>query len=89
MKKSIDFEAKELLIQTIDTIRGEENIREFLNDLFSSAEVKDLSRRLMCAKLLFENNTYQQITQLMGMSANTINKIHFKTRGSKLLRKIL
>ena len=89
MSKNIDYDAKDLLIKTLARLDGEENIKEFLNDLFSSAEVKDLSRRLLAAKLLYNGDTYQEISRLMGMSAGTICKFHFKTRGSKVLKDLL
>ncbi|HOX40845.1 MAG TPA: Trp family transcriptional regulator [bacterium] len=83
-KRGIDREAKALLIETMARLDGQDKIIEFLNDLFS-AEVKDLSRRLLAAKMLKEGKTYEEIGLLMGMSAGTVNKIHFKTKGSPLI----
>lgn len=85
-KKNIDIEARKLFIQTLAKLTTPPEVEEFLNDLFSSAEIKDFSRRLLAAKLLMETKTYLEITHEMGMSAGTINKIHFKTRGSPLIR---
>jgi len=85
-KKGIDKEAKQLFIKTLSKFKNSTEVEEFLSDLFSSAEVKDFSRRLLAAKFLMENKTYLEINQNMGMSAGTINKIHFKTKGSSLIR---
>lgn len=88
-KRGIDKEAKELLIKIITKLKTSEMVTDFLNDIFSSAEVKDFSRRLLAAKLLFEGKTYEDINSMMGMSAGTINKVHFKTKGSNTLPKLL
>jgi len=87
-KKGIDQESKSLLIRTLEELKNTQEIEELLNDLLSSAEFKDLSRRLMAAKYLTEGKTYLEIMDLMGMSANTVNKIHFKTKGSPIVWKL-
>jgi len=89
MIKNINQESKELLLKILLNLKTEEQAREFLNDLFSSAEVSDLARRAMAAKLLYSEKTYQQIYHLLGMGANTITKVHFKTRGNKVLKEII
>ncbi len=81
-------EAKEEWFRTIVKLKTTENAKEFFQDLFSSSEIKDITRRLKCARLLYENKTFQQIEDLIGMGSPTINKIHFKTRGSKILPKL-
>jgi TrpR-related protein YerC/YecD len=85
-KKNIDLKARKLFIETIAGLKNDLQVEEFLKDLFSSAEIKDFSRRILAAKMLQEGKTYQEITFDMGMSAGTINKIYFKTKGSRLMR---
>ncbi|TSC94293.1 MAG: hypothetical protein Athens101428_336 [Candidatus Berkelbacteria bacterium Athens1014_28] len=86
-KKGIDFEAKKLLIESLEELKSDEFI-DFMESLLSSTEIKNISRRIMAAKLLLENNTYKDVEELMGMSPGTINKIHFKTKGSPAFRKL-
>lgn len=81
-------EAVKDLYKTTTKLRKSEDTREFFQDLMSSTEIKELARRLLCAKMLYDNQTYFSIEDLLGMSPVTINKIHTKTRGSKILRKI-
>lgn len=87
-KKKIDQTAKKLFVRTLASLKKEYVVEDFLSDLFSSAEVKDFSRRLLAAKMLKEGKTYIDITADMGMSAGTINKIHFKTKGSPLIHRL-
>ncbi|TSC93294.1 MAG: hypothetical protein Athens101428_712 [Candidatus Berkelbacteria bacterium Athens1014_28] len=86
-KFGIDKEARQLLYDTIKRTSSDEFV-ELIESLMSSAELKDLSRRLMAAKYLKENSTYEEIADTMGMSESTINKIHFKTKGSPIINKL-
>ncbi|MCX6810857.1 MAG: Trp family transcriptional regulator [Candidatus Berkelbacteria bacterium] len=86
-KKGIDSESKILLIESLKKLKSDEFI-DFLESLMSSTEIKNISRRTMAAKLLLEYNTYEDVELLMGMSPGTINKIHFKTKGSPAFRKL-
>jgi uncharacterized protein YerC len=86
-KKGIDQEAQKLLFDTLIKVEKNE-LDELLRSLVSSAEIKDLARRLLAAKLLKEGNTFLEIGQLMGMSQGTINKVYFKTKGSPLINKL-
>jgi len=80
----IDQKAKKEFFQALTKVRGDE-FENFFKDLMSSAEIKDLSRRFMAAKYLGKKKTYQEIREIMGMGEGTINKIHFKTKGSRVL----
>jgi len=86
-KKGIDALAKELFFESIAKIKDKKHFEEFFYDLFSSSEVKDVSRRLLAAKMLMESKTYLEIKNDMGMSEGTINKIYFKTKGSPILHR--
>ncbi|MCX6809308.1 MAG: Trp family transcriptional regulator [Candidatus Berkelbacteria bacterium] len=87
-ERNIDRKAKELFIKTLAELKKEDDILMFLENLYSSSEVKDHSRRLLAAKMLIEGSTYEDIALVMGMGTGTINKIHFKTKGSPLLNKL-
>jgi uncharacterized protein YerC len=86
-KKGIDQEAQKLLYEILIAIEKAE-LADFLKSLMSSAEIKDLARRLLSAKLLKENYTFLEIGELMGMSPGTINKVYFKTKGSPVINKL-
>lgn len=81
--------AKQGLYSALVRIRNKNDAEEFLQDLLSSSEIQDIARRLLAAKMLYQRKTYRKIEDLIGMGPLTINKIHFKTKGSKVLRKIL
>ncbi|MCX6809300.1 MAG: Trp family transcriptional regulator [Candidatus Berkelbacteria bacterium] len=87
VKRGIDFESKKLLIESLEKLESDEFV-DFLESLLSSTEIKNISRRTMAAKVLFEKHTYEDVEELMGMSPGTINKIHFKTKGSPAFRKL-
>ena len=87
-KKGIDSEAKKLFVDTLVGLKGKDEFKMFLEDIFSFAEIKDFSRRVLAAKFLMEKKTYLEIQQDMGMGEGTINKIHFKTKGSPLFRSL-
>lgn len=76
------------LIATLSQIKKEDEIEAFLKDLMSSTEITDLARRLLAARWLYGGKTYQEINLEMGMGMATINKVHFKTRGSKILPRV-
>jgi len=86
-KKKIDVESKELLFQMLKKLKGDDFV-DFWESLLSSAEIKDISRRLMAAKLLHEDLTYEEVEEIMGMGSNTINKIRFKMKDSPALREL-
>ncbi len=76
------------LFKILPKIKMQQEAKHFFQDLFSSAEIKDIARRLAAAKLLHQGKTYQEIEDYLGMGPLTINKIHFKTKGSKILPKL-
>jgi len=80
----IDQKAKKEFYRALKKLK-KDDFEEFFKDLMSSAEIKDLSRRFMAAKYLNEKKTYQEIREIMGMGEGTINKIRFKTKGSRVL----
>jgi uncharacterized protein YerC len=86
-KRGIDRESKELLFETLGKLKGEEYL-DLFESLLSSSELRDICRRLMAAKLLQEKLTYEDVQDIMGMGSNTVNKIHFKTRGSPTIQKL-
>jgi uncharacterized protein YerC len=86
-EKNIDQKAKKLLIQTLSKLKGKELLM-FLENILSSAEIKDISRRTYCAKLLKEKKTFEEVHKVLGMGSNTTTKVYFKTKGSPLISKL-
>lgn len=81
---NIDLKAKKEFFDALKKV-GREDFEGFFKDLMSSSEIKDLSRRFLAAKLLKQGKTYQEISDLLGMSEGTINKVYFKTKGSRII----
>lgn len=88
MNIQLNKKARKEFCQALAKIKKPGDIDEFLTDLLSSVEIKEISRRYLAARLLAEGKTYLEINHLLAMSPITINKIHFKTKGSKILPKI-
>lgn len=88
-RAQFDKNARELLFKTIPKLKSAQEAEIFLKDIMSSSEIKDLARRLMSVKSLYSGQTYQEVNLAGGMSMGTINKMHFKTKGSKILPNLL
>jgi len=56
-QKGIDLKSKKLLRDMVGRLKPA-IFYSFLESIMSSAEIKDISRRLMAAKLLKEKSTY-------------------------------
>lgn len=84
-RRKLNHLAEEKLFELIAKIRSPEQVRAFFKDLLSSSEIYDLTRRLLAAEFLYYGRSYSEINLLAGLSPNTINKVHFKTKGSKVL----
>jgi TrpR-related protein YerC/YecD len=87
-RAKLNKEAVAELSRALAKVKKDEDILEMIQDLMSSSEIRDLARRLKAARLLYEGKTYQEIEEMLGMSPITINKIHFKTRGSRILKEL-
>ena len=85
----IDQKAKREFFDAVVKLKSKNDFEQLFKDLMSSSEIKDLSRRYYAAKLLYRSKTYQEIETMMGMSPVTINKIYFKTKGSRILPSLL
>lgn len=72
----MDNENFENLYKTITSINDAEVCQKFFEDLATPKELKDLSDRLLVAKLLIEGLTYESITKQTGMSSTTIARIN-------------
>ena len=84
---NIDYKSQRLFFDNLKKIE-QKDLEDFVLSLLSGSEIKDISRRLMVAKLLKDGLTYEDIVDIMGMSESTIEKIHAKTHGSPVIKKL-
>ena len=84
-RNELNSKAREKLSDVINRLRDRKETEFFLKDIFSSSELKDFSRRILAAELLYHGLTYEEIQFRTGITPSTTNKIHFKTKGSKIL----
>jgi TrpR-related protein YerC/YecD len=70
--KSNQFEN---LVKAFLANKNEAELKEFLLDLLSAEELKELSNRWQVATMLQDKIPYTQITELTGMSSTTIARI--------------
>lgn len=63
------------LYKSILALKKEVEVARFLRDLLTPAEIVDFATRFQVARLLDENETYENITSLTGMSSTTIARV--------------
>jgi TrpR-related protein YerC/YecD len=63
------------LLLSFQANENEVELKEFLLDLLSTDELKELSNRWQVAKMLNDKIPYTQITEQTGMSSTTIARI--------------
>ncbi len=49
---------------------------DFFEDLCTIPELREMSRRMMAAKMLRENRVYSEIAELTGLSTATISRVN-------------
>jgi TrpR-related protein YerC/YecD len=63
------------LIDVLVNCKDQDKAKQFLKDLFTHAEIRDLSNRWKVAKMLWNKVPYSQIERMTGMSSTTIARI--------------
>ena len=83
MKKKIGELSEQERIKTLDalytaagTVRGRTAMKLFLRDLLTESERIMLGRRILIARLLMQNETYESIGMKLGTSHPTIGRVH-------------
>lgn len=66
----------DLLWTSIAELKSREEVKNFFKDLLSESEAIMLSRRIMIAKYLLEDKSYDEISELLGAGKATIANIH-------------
>ena len=64
-----------LVYKVIASLKNEEEIKMFFDDLCTNKEVEQMTQRLMGAILLLEKKTYQQVTSATDISSATLSRV--------------
>lgn len=72
------FEAghTELFVKAILTLKNEDEVKAFLEDIMTTKEILDISQRLGVAKMLKEKEVYSKISKETGASSATISRVN-------------
>ena len=65
----------DLLVDAILTLDNREDCYRFLEDLCSAAEFREMSKRILAAKMLRDGNIYTAIGSEIGLSTATISRV--------------
>jgi TrpR-related protein YerC/YecD len=65
----------EFLVKAILSLKNEEEVLRFLEDICTINEIKELSQRLKVAKMLYEGKSYEEIEKETGASSATISRV--------------
>ena len=76
MRNLNNDELLEYLCQGILTLQTPEECRHFLEDLCTTSELQEMSRRLLAAKMLMNNHIYTDIASQPGLSTATISRVN-------------
>ena len=64
-----------MLFKAILSLKNEEEVRKFLEDVCTVKEIADMAQRLDAAILLDQGCNYQQIGETVGISTATISRV--------------
>lgn len=76
MQNKIRDEKLEYLLRGILTLSDIDECYHFFEDLCTVSELQEMSRRLLAAKMLKENNIYTEISEKTGLSTATISRVN-------------
>lgn len=89
MKRAHD-ENIEFLYRSLVSIDNVEDCRSFMEDICTTSEILEMSRRLKAAKMLSEGVIYSEIAAQTGLSTATISRVnHCLKYGSEGYLKVL
>jgi TrpR-related protein YerC/YecD len=63
------------LVSALLTLKDQDEVYRFLEDVATISEIKAWAQRLEVARLLRQNHTYPQITKITGASTATISRV--------------
>ena len=64
------------LYTAVASLKSREEVKNFLRDLLTESERIMLGRRILIAKNLLENKTYDQIVEELHVGLDTITRVH-------------
>jgi TrpR-related protein YerC/YecD len=78
MKNQSKFkdENLDMLFSGIMKLNNLEECYDFFEDLCTIPELREMSRRMVAAKMLRENKVYSEIAELTGLSTATISRVN-------------
>ena len=68
--ENIDF-----LVEAILSLKNEEEVLRFLEDICTVVEIKELAQRLQVASMLYDGKSYEEIEKETGTSSATISRV--------------
>ena len=74
--KNIHDESIELLYRSIILLDTVEDCKNFFQDICTTSELQEMSRRLKAAKMLSEGIVYSEIAAQTGLSTATISRVN-------------
>ena len=76
MSNKIKDENVDYLFAAIRSLKTDEECYSFFEDLCTVSEIKEMSKRLLAARLLSENCIYSDIAKKTGLSTATISRVN-------------
>ncbi len=76
MAEIIKDENKELLFKAILSLEDTEQCYAFFEDLCTKAELREMARRFLAARLICEGEKYTTIVEKTGLSTATITRVN-------------
>lgn len=76
MKDKIRDESLEYLFEAILSLKNTDECYDLFTDLCTVAELKEMSRRMLAARMLDENAVYTDIAEKTGLSTATISRVN-------------
>lgn len=74
--KGLRDENTDFLFNAIVSLKNIEECYNFFEDICTIAEIKEMSKRLLAAKMLNENCVYNKISETTGLSTATISRVN-------------
>ena len=75
-KSKFKDENLDVLFRGIMTLHTLDECYDFFEDLCTIPELREMSRRMVAARMLRENKVYSEIAELTGLSTATISRVN-------------
>ncbi len=76
MGKKIRDERIDYLFEGILSLKSVDECYDFFEDLCTVAEIQEMSKRLIAAKMLYNNSVYTEVSEQTGLSTATISRVN-------------